>query len=323
MGWRGIFIAIVAFPLCLESELLPIRSYTTADGLAADHVDNIVTDSRGFVWFCTPEGLSRFDGYRIVSFGRDDGLPSRVAQAFLKTLSGAYFVGTARGLCQFHAHGGGNKFATYPPRDDPSENFITSLVEGPSGRIWCGTDSGVLEVLSGLKFRRQPLPAPVSAWDRIPVSDLVEDAGGKLWVATVTGIYVVGKDGAVERIGKEDGLPNEWTNALLLDKAGRIWAATRSGVALLRDGGPGGRCGVQQVYTDKQGLGASNAGALTEGTDGAIWIGTARGISRLLPGSGPLVLQSFTRAHGLIDRDIGALAADQAGNIWVEPKAPG
>jgi hypothetical protein len=47
-------VAAVALPLCLIAELLPIRSYSTADGLAADR---IVPDSRGFIWFCTPEGL--------------------------------------------------------------------------------------------------------------------------------------------------------------------------------------------------------------------------------------------------------------------------
>ena len=59
-----------------------------------------------------------------------------------------------------------------------------------------------------------------------------------------------------------------------------------------------------------------DAEALTEGTDGAIWIGTTAGISRLLPGSGPAVFQNFTRAHGLIDRQINALATDPGGNIW-------
>jgi hypothetical protein len=48
MGWHAILIAAVTLPLCLEGELLPIRSYTMADGL----------DSRGFLWFCTPEGLT-------------------------------------------------------------------------------------------------------------------------------------------------------------------------------------------------------------------------------------------------------------------------
>jgi len=60
------------------------------------HIDCIVPDSRGFIWFCTPEGLSRFDGYRIVSFGIAEGLPDGVIESFFETRSGAYLVGTRR-----------------------------------------------------------------------------------------------------------------------------------------------------------------------------------------------------------------------------------
>jgi len=67
MGWRTSLVAIIAAPLCLIAELLPIRSYNTSDGLAGDRINKIVVDSRGFVWFGTPEGLSRFDGHRFVS----------------------------------------------------------------------------------------------------------------------------------------------------------------------------------------------------------------------------------------------------------------
>jgi len=49
MEWRAILILLIAFPVLLKSELLPIRTYTTADGLAADHVDCIVPASRGFL----------------------------------------------------------------------------------------------------------------------------------------------------------------------------------------------------------------------------------------------------------------------------------
>jgi hypothetical protein len=32
-------------------------------------------DSRGFLWFCTNEGLSRFDGYGFTNYSTDQGLP--------------------------------------------------------------------------------------------------------------------------------------------------------------------------------------------------------------------------------------------------------
>src|SRR5580658_7402101 len=316
---RAILLAAIAVPLCLNGEVLPIRPYTTADGLASDHIRCIVPDSRGFVWFCTPEGLSRFDGYRIVSFDDRDGLPDRSVNAFLETRSGAYFVGTDRGLTQFHSSAAGNKFIAYRQAGDQFDKPVYLLWESPSGRIWCGTRGGLFEVLRGGRFRRQPLPGS----ERTTVTDILEDPGGKLWVATIEGIVVLGKDGAAQRITKEDGLPNNWVNALLLDRTGRLWAGAREGLVLLRDGGTRGRCGVQRVYTNKDGLDGVNAIALAEGPDGAIWMGTPVGISRLLPGTRDPVFQNLTRANGLSDRQIPALAADKAGNMWAGTEGAG
>ena len=51
-----------------------MRTLTTADGLPRDQLQCVRSDRRGFVWFCTAEGLVRFDGQVAVTFGRDDGL---------------------------------------------------------------------------------------------------------------------------------------------------------------------------------------------------------------------------------------------------------
>ena len=32
------------------------------DGLSQNHVTRILKDSKGFMWFCTPNGLNRYDG---------------------------------------------------------------------------------------------------------------------------------------------------------------------------------------------------------------------------------------------------------------------
>ena len=66
----------------LRGEWLPVRAYTTADGLAGNTVERIVRDSRGFLWFCTRNGLSRFDGYEFRNFGMGEGLPIRIADLF-------------------------------------------------------------------------------------------------------------------------------------------------------------------------------------------------------------------------------------------------
>ncbi len=316
--WPAILLAAIAVPLCLKGELLPIRSYTTADGLAADHIDCIVPDSRGFIWFCTPEGLTRFDGYRMVSFGTREGLPGRAVETFLETRAGAYFVGTNRGLSLFRSRANGDRFITYRQGAGRFDKPIYALLESPSGRIWCGASGELFEVLSASNFRPQPLPM----LDRSAIiTDIKEDAGGKLWVATNDGIYVLGKDGATQRIAKKDGLPNDWVNALLLDRAGRLWAGTRGGLAVMSAEGAAGKHGVQRVYKS-DGLAELNVMALAEGPDGAIWMGTLAGIS-VLPSSGDPVFRNLTRVHGLSDRAIVALAADKAGNMWAGTEGAG
>ncbi len=316
---RALLFAAIAATACLQAELLPIRTYTTSDGLASDHVDCIVPDSRGFIWFCTPEGLSRFDGYRMVAFTAGDGLPDRYVNALLETRSGVYFAATDRGLAQFHTTSGAPGFAPYRQPGDGFDKPVESVWESPSGKIWCGTRGGLFEVLRGARFRRQPLPG----LDRTNVTAIREDPRGRLWVATTDGIVVFDQGGAAQHIGLADGLPNNWVNTLLLDQAGRLWAGTRDGLVLMRDVRAPGPAAIEQVFNAKVGLLADNVIALTEGPDGSIWMGTPTGISRLLPGNRDPKIQNYGRAQGLSDRQIISLSADKAGNIWAGTEAAG
>ena len=113
MRWWTIVSVGAIFPFVLSSELLPIRTYTTADGLAADSVYGIVADSRGFLWFSTTEGISRFDGYRFTTYGVEDGLPHAVINTMIETRSGDHWIGTPRGLSRIAATGAGARFTNY------------------------------------------------------------------------------------------------------------------------------------------------------------------------------------------------------------------
>src|SRR6185369_7439302 len=84
-----------------RAEQLPVRTYTTTDGLARDFVGRIVQDSHGFIWFCTSEGLSRFDSYRFTNYGTAQGLPSRLVYGFLETRDGVHWIATGSGLVLF------------------------------------------------------------------------------------------------------------------------------------------------------------------------------------------------------------------------------
>ena len=89
----------------VEAERLPITIFTTADGLAHNTVNRIVRDSRGFLWFCTADGLSRFDGYAFTNFGTEQGLPHSSVNDLLETRAGEYWVATDGGLVRFDPKG--------------------------------------------------------------------------------------------------------------------------------------------------------------------------------------------------------------------------
>jgi len=89
----------------VRAERLPLRIYTVADGLAHNEINKIVRDSRGFLWFCTANGLSRFDGYAFTNFGTDQGLPHPNVTDLLETRTGEYWVGTSGGLVRFNPAG--------------------------------------------------------------------------------------------------------------------------------------------------------------------------------------------------------------------------
>src|SRR5260370_41981147 len=88
-----------ASPVCAEQ--LPLKTYTIADGLARDQVNWIMQDSSGFLWFCTSEGLSRFDGYTFTNYGVDQGLPSNQTYYMIEAHDGVYWIATGDGLVRF------------------------------------------------------------------------------------------------------------------------------------------------------------------------------------------------------------------------------
>jgi hypothetical protein len=52
-----------------------LRHYDVKDGLASNHIYEAIQDRKGFIWFATDNGVSRFDGIEFKNFTSADGLP--------------------------------------------------------------------------------------------------------------------------------------------------------------------------------------------------------------------------------------------------------
>src|SRR5882672_10606418 len=99
-GMAGVFALALAFALPAQAATarLPVRHYTSADGLAQDQVQRLAVDADGFVWVATAGGLSRFDGSRFANFGEAEGLRGHVINDIAVGRFGTYWVATEAGL---------------------------------------------------------------------------------------------------------------------------------------------------------------------------------------------------------------------------------
>lgn len=74
---QRIIILFIFILFCNESfpQSYPFRHYTAKDGLSSSEVYHVFQDSKGYIWFATDNGVSRYDGYEFKNYTKDNGLP--------------------------------------------------------------------------------------------------------------------------------------------------------------------------------------------------------------------------------------------------------
>ena len=331
------FVLFFCFPSLTLAERLPLKSYTVADGLAHNEINKIVRDSRGFLWFCTAGGLSRFDGYTFTNFGTDQGLGHANVTDLLESRNGEYWVATSGGLFRFDPKGTPdqkNKPAMFslivPDTEEQSAMAITVLMEDHNGAIWCGTRQGLFRLVQtsgGARLQSVDISIPHAyALQRI-VTDLLEDRYGSLWIATPSGLYRRWPDGSAARYTKRDGLPDDFLSDLYLDHKGNFWVASLTGGffnLLTDDSVKAPVVGAQYSYNNNS-LPTNWIFQLSETADHRFWIATNVGLIQFFPDRDEQgrLFHSYTTRNGLSYQEITTLSEDVGANLWLGTNTAG
>ncbi|MGH7588631.1 MAG: ligand-binding sensor domain-containing protein, partial [Gemmatimonadota bacterium] len=215
-----------------SAQQLPLRDFTSADGLAGDDVRTLLQDSRGFLWIGTTTGLSRFDGQEYRSYGAAEGLPDPAVYALLESSDGTLWVGTASGLARLDVRRrpGARPFEPFSLGESDSGEIsgeVHALIEDRRGRVWVGIGPRlyVLERRGdSWAARRMDYPTPVkpvpgSVWY---IEALAEGADGSLWVGTLWGLARILPDGRGVGQPVRPGLADR-IHHLSVDDEGRLW----------------------------------------------------------------------------------------------------
>lgn len=322
-------------PCGAAAQQLAVRHYTVDDGLPSNFVGDAFQDSQGYLWFATPDGVSRFDGYRFVNYGSDE-LGNRAAFQIKETRDRTLWVATNRGLVRFNETPGRGTFTTFPIG---TQKAVRAFEIGPGERLWCVQDDGPYvggAVRDGEprleRVREIPWTGPV--WPRT-----FRARSGTLWFSHRASLFRADADGLTEyrdpatsavitAIGERDGTvmvarsdslhafhqaDRRWellarglpgVTAIASDSRGRLWIGATGGLFEF-DAARARAVRVRSV--------PNQVLRILEDREGNLWITTAdKGVYKI----GAELIVSYTAADGLADSRIAAVIEDPDRRIY-------
>jgi len=98
-------LIFLCFPVCnvLAQQECPSRHYLMEDGLPSNNIYSILADSKGYLWFCTDQGVARYNGINFQTFTTRDGLSDNEVFFAMEDLLGRIWFATYSGnLCFFY-----------------------------------------------------------------------------------------------------------------------------------------------------------------------------------------------------------------------------
>ena len=143
---------LILLPLA-NAQQLPIRHFTSDEGLAQNDVLTAYQDSQGYLWFGTYSGLSRFDGKHFVSYNEEkNGLGGSIVRKILEDAQKNLWVGFTGGFAQLID----NKFVNYTMKEGLLSDHVLGIWAESDGGMWIFTSGGVSYFKNG-KFENYPL----------------------------------------------------------------------------------------------------------------------------------------------------------------------
>ncbi|HPA95556.1 MAG: diguanylate cyclase [Acidobacteria bacterium] len=275
------------------AQVLPFEVLGLEEGLPQSQVADVAQDADGYLWVATWGGLARYDGESFTPFFVGQGLPSNRVQELLLDRGGVLWIATGSGLSVWRDR-------RLAPVSNPNLDGqrCRALAEDGEGRLWVGSDSGVL-VREGEGFR------PVGPAGGI-VYDLFPDRGAML-AATAGGLLRLAADGAVELLPTPP-LPPDTLRAVARTADG-LWLGTAAQGVFLEAAG-----GWRPVPPPE--IAGRNVYRFVVGASGTFYVATQDGgLSRKPPGGARF--EHLSTANGMPTDVVSTAFEDAEGNLWI------
>jgi signal transduction histidine kinase/ligand-binding sensor domain-containing protein/CheY-like chemotaxis protein len=296
---------------------LQFRQLTPDDGLSSSLVQSMIRDSRGFLWFATPKGVNRYDGYTFTVHRHQPGDSTSVidnnATTLFEDAQKTIWIGTPLGLSRYDRDR--EAFRNY--RVIPGDTVAVSAILEARGSLWLGTTRGLYlfdrktgistpytRQLTGFDIQRlyedsrhhiwiggkgsgarelDLATGRVRVWiEGADVRQFAEDAAGAIYLATMdSGLARIQRSGAITKFRHSQSDPQSLSidavHTLLLDGTRGLWVGTENGGLDHLDFATQRFSHTRYDPNNPSGLNNNSIWSLLEDPSGALWVGTFAG----------------------------------------------
>lgn len=329
--------------LLAQEKLLRFAQVYMEQKAANSNILCIFQDSKGFMWFGTTDGLSKYDGYKFTVYKHiandSTSIINNQIHAIAEDSQGDLWIGTKSGLSKYRY--AEEKF-TNIILDSQNQNInrIQTLAIDNYGFIWLGTDGGGL-------MRFNPIDNKLSSFlykfndprenAHLKIRKISVDKSGNLWLATGYGLFHLdikkqnqGANAAfthyVHNPSNNNSLISNDLFSVLADQSGDIWVSTSNGEL------------NKLVFSEKKFLRQpykvegkhsqlfTNITSLCQSKDGTIWFGGyGEGLNSISLTNGKLkrYLANKNELFSISSNDIMAIYEDNAGILWIATSGGG
>jgi ligand-binding sensor domain-containing protein len=326
--WLGSFQAGIS-----EFDGQKQQPYHTGEDLISNFVLSSAIGTDGSIWFGTCCGVSEYDGKEWHSYTTGNGLIHNSVLSIAAAPDGSVWFGTEAGISSFN----GNSWINYDAEDGLPDNRITDIAVGSDGSVWSISQSGISRYSEG-EWQLVSLPEGF-AKNNFPAIAAGKD--GRVWVSTRDGFaFLDGNRWVMVKIGSIAPI-----TSIVISEQGDLWLGTFSAgaiflsnvfweqiiaqmpsepienvrfnpdnsISIANNGEDFPVAGVSwQQFTATNGLADNSVSFMSMDRDGAVWVATKSGVSRILD----FQVVPYAGEEFLGNRKVQTIVQDQSGNIW-------
>ncbi len=338
-------ISILLLPYYVFGQIKIHKHITQEDGLVSGQVSKMLQDSKGYIWFATYDGVSKWDGKHFENFQTHNGLLSSVVLDIKEGNDGKIYIACYQGGILIYDNG---NLDTLNEKNGLLSNSILSILKFPNGDLlFTGTGNKISKYSNGklsdwskevnypndvnytirdsyfdndttlyLATQKGLLIYKNNSFKIVTTKDGLNhnllfaingNRNGTVYVGTYKGINKI-ENGAITKLTDLQPFSNSFVRNIYVTKNGTMYAAMDAGMLKLKNGNI-------QTFTEDNGLSFNFCHSILEDNNGAIYIGTnGNGVSFYNPNESII---NYNKKTGLPSESIWAILKADNGNLYL------